>query len=74
MRATSRLSSPAWFAQPMKTSSTSVASTCVGGDELREHVGGEVVGADAGELPAVAAERRAQRAGDHGLPHGRSSA
>ena len=30
MRATSRLSSPAWFAQPMKTSSTSAASTpCV---------------------------------------------
>ncbi len=46
----------------------------VRGDELRQHVGGQVVGADAGELPAVAAERRAQRAGDHRLPHARSSA
>jgi hypothetical protein len=45
----------------------------MGRDELREHVGGEVVGADAGELPAVAAERGAQRAGDHGLPHAGSS-
>ena len=59
MRATLRLSSPAWFAQPRITSSIRSAGIFVRRDERGDHRRGEVIGADAREPAAVAAERRA---------------
>ena len=59
MRATLRLSSPAWFAQPKITSSIRSAGILVLRDQRRDHLAAEIVGAHAGEPAAVATERRA---------------
>ena len=71
MRATLRLSSPAWLAQPKITSSTASQST----DGIARHQragadGGEVVGADVVQGAAVAADRRADGVADIGVGHG----
>ncbi len=58
IRATLRLSSPAWLAQPISTSSSSVpVHRRQPAGELAEHVGGQVVRADGGQCAAVPAER-----------------
>ncbi len=58
IRATLRLSSPAWFAQPSSTSSNASQSTDGSRPaEFAEHVGGQVVRADGGQSAAVPAER-----------------
>ena len=69
MRATLRLSSPAWLAQPKMTSSISSAGTLVALDERGDDEAGEIVGAHAGERAAKAADGRAQRVDDDGVRH-----
>ena len=62
MRATLRLSSPAWLAQPRITSSSAAQSTRGRRSiRARDRDRGEVVGADGRERAAVAAERGADR-------------
>ena len=58
MRATLRLSSPAWFAQPKYTSSIAAGIDARPLDRGRDRDRGEVVGPDARERAAVAADRR----------------
>ena len=67
MRATSRLSSPAWFAQPKYTSSTSLGRHAGALGEGAQGVGAEVVRAHRAERASVAPDRGAHRADDPGL-------
>ena len=69
MRATLRLSSPAWFAQPNHTSSIWSAGTPERSTTARIDERGEIVRAHAGERAAVAADRRAQPREDDGPAH-----
>ena len=74
MRATLRLSSPAWLAQP-STHVLDVLRRHAGALEQRaQRVGREVVGADGREPAAVAAERRPHRVDDQRVGHPSSSA
>ncbi len=67
IRATSRLSSPAWFAQPRMTSSIERRVDPGAIDDGPQHGGGEVVRPDGGEGAAVAADRRADGLDDPGI-------
>ena len=70
IRATLRLSSPAWLAQPMTTSSTADQSTCgMPGRQGAQRVRGQVVRADGRQGSAVAADRRADAVDEEGLAH-----
>ena len=71
MRATLRLSSPAWLAQPKMTSSTRrPVDVRVALHQRPDRNGGEVVGAHRCERAAVAADRRADGVADEGFAHG----
>ena len=70
IRATLRLSSPAWFAQPRITSSTSAGVDPGPVDDRADDDGGEVVGADGRERAAVAPDRGADGVDDPGLAEG----
>ena len=70
IRATLRLSSPAWLAQPRITSSISAGSIAGAVDDGPDRGGGEVVGADPGERAAVAPDRRSDGLDDPGLAQG----
>ena len=72
MRATLRLSSPAWLAQPRITSSILSAGSEARSSRPRIAAGGEVVGADLGERAAGAADRGADGVEDVGVGHGGS--
>ncbi len=74
MRATSRLSSPAWLAQPKTTSSTASQSTAAWrAISAFERDRAEIVGANGGERAAEAADRRADEVADEGFGHLQSS-
>ena len=70
MRATLRLSSPAWLAQPRKTSSSCDQST-FGLRAISALIGpaGEIVGAHLGERAAIAADGGARGVADEDLAH-----
>ena len=68
MRATFRLSSPAWFAQPRYTSSISVRVD-PGALDSGDRSGREVVGPDAGERAAVPPDRGAHGRQDDCAAH-----
>ena len=59
MRATLRLSSPAWLAQPKIDVVDPVGRDLGPRDQRGDHLAAEVVGADPGQAAAVAAERGA---------------
>ena len=69
MRATLRLSSPAWFAQPRKTSSIVAGIDARALDGRGDGDRGEVVGPDTRERAAVPADGRAHRREHHGPSH-----
>ena len=74
MRATLRLSSPAWLAQPKITSSTASQSTpALRAISARSGIGAEFVGPHRGQRAAIAADRRANVVADerfdHDAPH-----
>ena len=71
MRATLRLSSPAWLAQPKMTSSIAFGETRMAGHQLANRDRREVVGAHGRERAAVASDRRADVIADEGFGHGR---
>ena len=68
-RATLRLSSPAWFAQPSQTSSISSACDARALDRGSERERREVVGPDPRQPAAVAADGRPNRGEDDGAGH-----
>ena len=67
IRATLRLSSPAWLAQPRMTSSTRAGIDAGALDDRAQDRGGEVVRPDARERAAVATDGRADRLDDPGF-------
>ena len=67
MRATLRFSSPAPLALPRMTSSMRVRIDAGAGHSLADHQCGQVIGADRGECPAVAAHRGAGTAYEKSL-------
>ena len=70
MRARLRLSSPAWLAQPrMTSSSVGPVDAGVALDQRADRDRGEVVGADARQRAAVAADRGADGVADEGFGH-----
>ena len=71
MRATFRLSSPAWFAAPRMTSSMSAAASWMPARRTASATtsGGQVVGTDARERAAVASDGGAGAAHEEGLGH-----
>ena len=69
MRATLRLSSPAWFAQPSQTSSISAGGNAGALDRRANCNRGEVVGANSRQRAAVAADGRADGGEDDGARH-----
>ena len=74
MRARLRIDSPAWFAHPRKTSSIGVGKTGVAAHQLADGQRREIVGADAGQRAAVAADWRANVVANEGLSgHGFSA-
>jgi hypothetical protein len=71
MRATLRLSSPAWLASPSSTSSiASPASDGIAVQQRPDRDSGQVIGAHLRQRPAIAADGRAHPVTDHGLGHG----
>ena len=71
MRATLRLSSPAWLAQPSTTSSMAAASSRgLRASNAAQRNGGEIIGADCGKRAAVAAEGCADGVANESCGHG----
>ena len=70
IRATLRLSSPAWLAQPRITSSTRAGSIPVRSTSALIAIDARSSGRTAGERAAIATDRRADRADDPRLAHG----
>ena len=73
MRATLRLSSPAWLAAPKMTSSTASWGDAGALERGAEDERGEVVGARVGEGAAIAPEGRADAADEKGIGHAERS-
>ena len=73
MRATLRLSSPAWLAAPKMTSSTASWGTPARSSAAPSDERGEVVGSDVGERAAIAPEGRADAADEKGIGHAERS-
>ena len=72
MRATLRLSSPAWLAQPRITSSIRSAGRAGAVEQAADGRRGEIVGPDLGQRAAGAADRGADGVEDVGVGHGGS--
>ena len=64
MRATLRLSSPAWLAQPKNTSSMPAGSAPGAPHELGDHDRAQIVGPHLGQRAAEPPDRRANRVDD----------
>ena len=74
MRATLRLSSPAWLAQPSSTSSMACGVDPGASHQRADDDRRQVVGAHLGQRAAVPADRRPQRVDDEDLAHVRHPA
>ena len=69
IRATLRLSSPAWFAHPKKTSSTSAGSSSIALDNFLDHKSSHIVRTNRSENPTQSADRRTDRIHDDNFCH-----